>query len=289
MIEQFLLSPFTDHAYMPLALAACIALSIGGAPLGVFLVLRRMALMSDAMQHAILPGVTVAYLMAGLSLWPMTLGGMVAGVAVATAAGAVTRNTKLKEDASFTGMYLISLSLGVVLVSYKGDEHELLHMLFGDVEAITQDALVLICSAASITVAALALIYRSLVMECFDPEFMRTAGGKGAWVYHIFLVLLVLGLVSAFHAMGTLMALGLMVMPAIAARLWTTNIDSMVYVSIAFGILTSIIGLLVSFHYQLPSGAAIVLTGGVLYVLSIFIGRSGGILIRLLPTKHLKG
>src|SRR5215475_7077578 len=102
-------APFMDYGFMRRALVACVALAIGGAPLGVFLVLRRMALVGDAMSHAILPGVSLAFLCFGLSLWPMTLGGLLAGLLVALAAGAVTRFTPLKEDASFTGSYLLSL------------------------------------------------------------------------------------------------------------------------------------------------------------------------------------
>lgn len=286
---DLLLAPFADHSAMRHALVACLALSISGAPLGVFLVLRRMALMGDAMQHAILPGVAVAYIMAGFALWPMTLGGMIAGVTVAIAAGLVSRSTVLKEDASFTGMYMISLALGVVMLAAKGDPEEMMHVLFGDANTIGTDALIMIAGVASISIFAYALIYRSLAMECFDPGFMKMTGGKGALSYHIFLLLVVMNLVAAFHAMGTLMALGLMVMPAIAARLWAHDIDRMVYASIVIGICTSIIGLLVAYHHQLPSGAAIVLVGGLFYLISILIGPSGGLLLKLRPAKHLKG
>lgn len=286
---NIIIIPFTEHEHLRMALVSCLALSLSAAPLGVFLVLRRMSLMGDAMQHAILPGVTVAYLMAGMALWPMTLGGLAAGVIVAMTAGAITRMTPLKEDASFTGMYMISLALGVVLVSLKGDPHELLHLLFGDAHTIGKDAMVLICGVATFSILTLAVIYRALVMECFDSGFMKASGGKGALVYQLFLFLVVLNLVSAFHAMGTLMALGLMVMPAITARLWARNIDSTLYCSIAFSMAASLIGLLIAHHYHLPSGAAIVLVGGGLYLLSIFTGKNGGVFTRLLPVKHLKG
>lgn len=289
MIYETLLQPFADYSYMRLALVACIALSLSAAPLGVFMVLRRMALTGDAMQHAILPGVTIAYLMAGMSLWPMTLGGLIAGVVVATAAGAVTRATPLKEDASFTGMYLISISLGVVLISLKGDAHELLHMLFGDVQSMTTEALYLICGAASISTFLFAIIYRSLVVECFDPDFMKSLRGKGGFIYQLFLIMVVMNLVAAFHAVGTLMALGLMVLPAVSARLWAKNIENMIYLSVGFGIAASVAGLLIAFHYKLPSGATIVLVGGGIYLLSVFIGRNNGILTHLLPHKHLQG
>src|SRR3954468_19806874 len=106
-LYEYAFQPFIDYAFMRRALVACVALAISGAPLGVFLVLRRMTLVGDAMSHAILPGVSIAFLFFGLSLWPMTLGGLIAGLLVAAAAGAVTQYTQLKEDASFTGAYLL--------------------------------------------------------------------------------------------------------------------------------------------------------------------------------------
>ncbi|MFO0389107.1 MAG: metal ABC transporter permease [Alphaproteobacteria bacterium] len=284
-----IITPFTEHGYMARALVACLAISIGAAPLGVFMVLRRMALIGDAMQHAILPGVAVAYLMAGLSLWPMTVGGLIAGVVVAALAGFVTRNTPLKEDASFTGVYLISIALGVVLVSLKGDVHELEHILFGDVKTMSNQAVIMIVSAVSISTFVFAIIYRMLVVECFDPNFMKVVSGKGGVVYQLFLLMVVMNLVAAFHALGTLMALGLMVLPAVSARLWIRDVEGMIFTSVIFSIISSVVGLLVSFHSDTPSGATIVLVGGGIYILSVLFGRTGGVLTRLLPHKHLKG
>ena len=135
-LYSYILDPFVSYGFMRRALTACTALSVGGAPLGVFLVLRRMALVGDAMSHAILPGASLAFLFFGLSLWPMTLGGLLAGLLVALAAGIVTRFTQLKEDASFTGAYLLSLALGVLVISIKGSTIDLMHVLFGNVLAV---------------------------------------------------------------------------------------------------------------------------------------------------------
>ena len=114
-VAQWVLSPFLDYGFMRRALAGACALSLGAAPLGVFLVLRRMSLMGDAMSHAILPGVAAGFLLAGLSLGAMMLGGIVTGLAVALLAGLVARLTPLREDASFAAFYLISLGLGVLV------------------------------------------------------------------------------------------------------------------------------------------------------------------------------
>jgi len=286
IVYDYAFAPFVDYGFMRRALVACLALAMGGAPLGVFLVLRRMALVGDAMSHAILPGVSIAFLGFGISLLPMTLGGLIAGLLVALAAGIVTRLTTLKEDASFTGAYLLSLAAGVLIISVKGNSIDLMHVLFGNVLAVNRESLLMESGITTFSLLALAIIYRSLIVECFDPGFMRSVGGKGAIAHQLFLMLVVLNLVSAFQALGTLMALGVMVLPAIAARFWTKNIDIMIAISILFAFCASFIGLLLSYHYSLPSGPAIVLTAGLFYVISVLLGRHGSIATHFLPHKH---
>ena len=133
MMWEAVVQPFADFGFMRRALLGCVAISVGATPVGgVFLMLRRMSLTGDAMAHAILPGAAVGYLVAGLSLGAMTIGGLVAGMAVALLAGFVSRATALREDASLAAFYLISLALGVVIVSVRGSNVDLMHVLFGD-------------------------------------------------------------------------------------------------------------------------------------------------------------
>ena len=283
---EYALQPFIDYGFMRRALAACFALAVGGAPLGVFLVLRRMTLVGDAMSHAILPGASIAFLIFGLSLWPMTIGGLAAGLLVASAAGAITHFTQLKEDASFTGTYILSLAIGVLIISLHGNTIDLMHVLFGNVLAVDKQSLLLVTAIASISTLALAAMYRSLVLECFDPDFLRSVQGKGRLIHQLFLVLVVLNLVAAFQALGTMMAMGVMVLPAISARFWSKNIDATIAASIVIAIFSAYAGLLLSYHYAFPSGPAIVLTSGVLYLASIFFGRHGSIATRLFSRTH---
>lgn len=283
---EAILQPFVEYGFMRRALAACAALAVSGAPLGVFLVLRRMTLVGDAMSHAILPGVSLAFLAFGLSLMPMTLGGLLAGLLVAAAAGAVTRFTPLKEDASFTGAYVMSLAAGVLILSLHGTSTDLMHVLFGNVLAVDKASLLLVTSIASLSLLLLALIYRALIVECFDPEFLRGVRGGGGWIQQVFLLLVVLNLVAAFQSLGTMMAMGVMVLPAIAARFWTKNIDAAMGISVAFALAASFTGLLLSYHYALPSGPAIVMTAGAFYVASLLAGRHGSLRANLLRSKH---
>src|SRR6188472_2205935 len=166
MLHDALISPFTEFEFMRRALAAVIALSLGAAPIGVFQMLRRMSLVGDAVAHAILPGAAIGFLLSGLSLFAMTAGGLIAGFAVAILAGLVARATELKEDASLAAFYLFSLALGVTIVSIRGTNIDLLHVLFGNVLALDDQTLLAIAINATVTMFVLALIYRPLVMEC---------------------------------------------------------------------------------------------------------------------------
>ena len=191
MIYDALIAPFTEFEFMRRALAAVIALSLGGAPIGVFLMLRRMSLVGDAMAHAILPGAAIGFLLSGLNLFAMTAGGLIAGFTVAILAGVVARNTELKEDASLATFYLVSLALGVTIVSIKGTNIDLLHVLFGNILAMDDQTLLVIAFNATITLLVLAVIYRPLVIECVDPVFLRTVSRAGAPAHLAFLALVV--------------------------------------------------------------------------------------------------
>ena len=288
MIWDLLIAPFAEFGFMRRALLGCIAVSIGATPVGVFLMLRRMSLTGDAMAHAILPGAAVGYLVSGLSLGAMTIGGLVAGMIVALGSGFVSRFTALKEDASLAAFYLISLALGVLIVSTRGGNVDLMHVLFGTVLALDDTALVLLCSFASVSLFTLAIFFRPLVLECADPQFLRSVSRLSAVTHFTFLALVVMNLVAGFHALGTLLAVGIMILPAAAARFWAQGIGGLIVFAASIAILSSIIGLLLSFHYSLPSGPAIILVAGGGYILSLIFGPVGGIVAQNLPRQHFE-
>lgn len=163
-VGALLVQPFVEYGFMRRALVATLALGLGSAPIGTLLVLRRMSLMGDAMGHALLPGAALGFLFAGFSLAAMSAGGFFAALAVALAAGFVTRVTSQREDASFAAFYLIALALGVLLVSTHGSSVDLMHMLFGTILAVDDAALLLMAGVASLTLVVLAVIYRPLLV-----------------------------------------------------------------------------------------------------------------------------
>lgn len=284
--------PFAEFAFMRRALVATLALAVSAAPLGVFLTLRRMSLLGDALSHAVLPGVAVGFMVAGLSLPAMALGGVAAGLLVAGVAGVVSRATALKEDASLAAMYLLALALGVTLISRQGSQLDLLHILFGSALGVDAQGLLLVASVASVSLVALAALYRGLVLESFDPVFLAaSAAGSGSrpWVWQqSFLLLVVVNLVAGFQTLGTLMAVGLMMLPAVSARLWHDNLSAQLVNAAVQAALAGVAGLLLSYHLDTPSGPTIIGCAGVLYVTSLLISP-GGWLPQILKRPHRVG
>ncbi len=288
MIHDLLLAPFSDFQFMQRALAGCLALCLSAPAIGVFLMLRRMSLTGDAMSHAILPGAAIGYLVAGLSVEAMTLGGLVAGGLVVLLSGAVARSTKSGEDSSLAAFYLISVALGVLLISLRGSSVDLLHVLFGSALALNDSALWLLGCISSLTLVALAVLLRPLVLECLDPDYLATVSRAGSWVHMAFLLLAVLNLIAGFHALGTLMSVGIMILPGAALRYWTRRLGPMLVGSCLAAFVSALSGLLFSYHLGWPTSPTIILTLGVIYLLSLLAGPQGGLMWRYIRLRHLE-
>jgi len=286
-LYDFFISPFADFDFMRRGLVGTLALALGATPVGVFLLLRRMSLMGDAVSHAILPGAALGYLAFGLSLSAMTVGGILAGLAVVFAAGLVARSSILKEDASLAAFYLLSLAVGVTIVSQSGRNLDLLHVLFGSVLALDDASLLLIAAIASISLFGIALLFRPLTLECLDPAFLRAVSRMSPLAHYGFLLLAVLNLVSGFHALGTLMAVGIMILPAAAARLWARKLSTMLALAAGLALTAGAAGLLLSFHTDVPAGPAIILVCGLAYLVSLLAAPGGLIAPRWSIHRHL--
>lgn len=282
-----LLHPFLEYGFMQRALAASVILSVSGAVIGTFLVLRRMSLIGDSMAHAVLPGAAIGFLFFGLSLPAMSIGGLITGLILAILAAFSTRMGVLREDASFAALFPISLALGVVLVLQSGTSMDLMHVLFGALLAVNDSGLIAIAVVATVTLLTFAVFYRFMVLEALDPDFLRAQGHHPMLVQAAFLILTILNLVIGFQVFGTLMVLGLLMVPAVTAQLWARQIPTQILCAIAIGIVASIKGLLISYYYDLPSGPAIIMVAGGFYVFSLCFGRFGSIRAQLQSRSHL--
>lgn len=271
-LHALVLAPFETLAFMRSALVACLALALANGAVGTLLVLRRMSLDGDVLGHAVMPGAAIGFLYAGPSPTWLSLGGLASGLAVAALAGVAT-DGGARKDVGLVAFYLVALSLGVVLVIWRGSNVDLVRVLFGTVLAIDRGAVLQIAAASTVIVLTIAALYRPLAVGAFDPSFLRVVSRRAPYDT-VFVVLVVLALVTSFQAFGTLLAIGPMLLPAAAARCWGLRVATSMALATGFGLIASVSGLLASYHANLPSGPAIVLAGGILYLASAIITRT---------------
>ena len=266
-LHALIVQPFESLAFMRTALVACVALALTNGAVGTLLVLRRMSLDGDVLGHAVMPGAAIGFLYAGPSPTWMSLGGLASGLGVAALAGLVTRE-RARREAGLAVFYLAAVSLGVVLVAWRGSNVDVVRVLFGTVLAIDRPALLQIAAVGSVILPAIAILYRPLAVGAVDPAFLRAVGTRMPYG-GMFLVLVVLALVANFQAFGTLLAVGPLLLPAAAARCWGLGAAASMALAIGIGLAASVAGLLASYHGNLPSGPAIVLAAGLLFAASL--------------------
>jgi zinc/manganese transport system permease protein len=269
--------------------AGALCFAFGGAPLGVLLVARRMSLVGDAMSHGLMPGVAIAYLLAGPNPLALTAGALLAAVVVAGASTLFSRGGRLPEDASFAVFYLPALALGVLLLGREANAEAVQELLFGAAEALDGQSLILAAVAATATLISLALFIRGFLAEGADPVFMRAIKARG-WALHILLMMLVaLNLVAGFRAFGALMTVGLMMIPAAAARFWAQSYLGQAGVAILISALSSALGLIIADRLSVQPGAVMTLSAAVLFGLSAIFGTKRSLIQSLPGRPHLEG
>jgi zinc/manganese transport system permease protein len=271
-----LISEMFGYAFMRRAFVVTTILSASVAPVGAFLVLRRLSLAGEAMAHAITPGVVIGFVTAGLSVMSLLFGGLIAGVGVAVLTAYLARNTILRSDASLASLYLIALAIGIFILSAAGSAVPLKSFLFGSILGVDDASIILVGGVATVTLVTFALILRPLIMSTCDPVFFESQVKRPWIVDQGFMFLLVLNLLAAFKTLGTLMAVGLMILPATAARYWSGTITAQLGLGFLFSLLSCWLGLTLSYVLpETPSGPAIVLVAGVIFILSALFGPLG--------------
>jgi len=271
-----LISEMFSYAFMRRAFVVTTILSASVAPVGAFLVLRRLSLAGEAMAHAITPGVVIGFVTAGLSVMSLLFGGLIAGLGVAVLTAYLARNTILRSDASLASLYLIALAIGIFILSTAGSAVPLKSFLFGSILGVDDASMILVGSVATVTLVTFALILRPLIMSTCDPVFFESQVKRPWIVDQGFMFLLVLNLLAAFKTLGTLMAVGLMILPATAARYWSGTITTQLGLGFNFSLLSCWLGVTLSYVLpETPSGPAIVLVAGAIFVLSALFGPLG--------------
>lgn len=270
------LSEMWSYAFIRRAFVVTTVLSASMTPVGAFLVLRRLSLAGEAMAHAITPGIVIGFVTAGLSVTSLLFGGLIAGVGVAMLTALLAHRTILRNDASLASLYLIALAMGIFLLSISGSAVPLKSFLFGSVLGIGDASMMLAGGVATATLLCFALLLRPLIVSTCDPVFYASQSRHPWLIDQIFMLLLVLNLLAAFKTLGTLMAVGLMILPATSARYWASTITGQLVFGFVFALSSSWIGLTLSYVFpETPSGPAIVLVAGVFFAGSAVVGPLG--------------
>jgi zinc/manganese transport system permease protein len=274
-LHDLLVAPFA-YEFMRRGLYSAMLLGVSGGLLGCVLVLRRLALMGDALSHSLLPGVAAAWLLFGTSTVALFCGGLIAGLLTALGSALLSRLTRIKEDAAFGSLFILFFAGGVALISRLPTRINLADFLFGNILGVGAADLRLALLVSSLTAAVFVVFYRSILLETFDPVYHRATGGHGGVVHLGFLTLTVLNLVAAMQTMGIVLALGLFLLPAVSAYMWCDRFVSMLLLSVGTALVGSVVGILVSFHAGLASGASIVLCLGAIFIFSALLSPRYG-------------
>lgn len=283
---DWLTEPF-HHEFMRRVIVGGALVGFTNGFLGAFVVLRRLALMADSLSHSLLPGLALGVMIAG-GLVPSALfiGGLVAALIVALGAQLLARSSRLKEDTALGALYTVAFSLGIVMLAFVKVRVDLLHYLFGNILGLSDSDLWLIYGISLVVVPLLAALQRPLLLTLFDPTVAMSQGIRVNGLNFVLMVALVLTMIASLQAIGVIMLLGLLIIPAATVYLLCDSYPAMLWGGGAIGMFGSCAGLLLSYRLNLPSGACIVLVLGVILLFAYLFSPRYGLLRRLRPARH---
>jgi manganese transport system permease protein len=265
-----------QYGFMVKAIWVSALVGIVCSALSCFMILKGWALMGDAVSHAVLPGVVLAYVMN----IPLAIGAFVFGVGSAIAIGFIKSNTRVKEDTViglvFTGLF----ALGIVLVSKVKSTVDLGHILFGNVLGIADGDILQTVIISAITLVTLAILRKDLILFCFDPTHARSIGLNTNFLYYVLLTLLSLTAVAGLQTVGIILVVAMLITPGATAYLLSDRFDHMILIAITCGMFSSVIGTYISYHIDGSTGGCIVVLQTLLFLMAMIFAPKHGILVR---------
>lgn len=283
---SWLLEPF-HYEFMHRALLACAIIGFTNGFLGAFVVLRRLALMADALSHSLLPGLAIAAIVVGLNPGGLLLGGLLAATFVALGGHLIARSSRVKDETAIASLYIISLAIGIGIIKYAHVKVSLDHFLFGNILGIGDTDLWLSYGTGALVLLTITLLHRPLLLALFEPSVAQTQGVKVGRLLSLLVVLIVLTMVTSLQAIGVLLSLGLMVLPAATIYLLSDSYSAMSWGGGFLGATGAVAGLLLSFWADIPSGPAIVLVLGAAFLGAYLFSPKYGIITSRLRKRHL--
>ena len=274
-IELFI-DGLTKYNFLQTALITSILVGIMSGIIGSFIILRGMSLMGDAISHAVLPGVAVAYML-GINL---LLGASAFGILAALLIGVVTMKSKLKNDTAIGIVFSAFFALGFILISLAESATNLHHILFGNVLAVSDSDLITTAIVLSVVLLFVVVFYKELLITSFDNTFAKAYGLKTQIMHYALMLILTLVTVTALQTVGIILIVAMLITPAATAYLLTNRMSHMMIVAAIFSVISSIVGLYLSFTFNWASGPAIVLTAAIFFSLAFIFSPKQGIVFK---------
>ena len=269
---DYLLEPL-QYDFIVRALLAAVIVGVVCSVLGVYIVLRGMAFLGDAMAHTVLPGVVAAYLLG----WPLAVGALIMGVLTALGIGALTSRTALKEDTAI-GVILAGLfALGVAMLSLRENYSiDLAHFLFGNLLGVTAQDLALTAGLGLVVLLLIYLFYKEFLVLSFDPLLAATLRLPTRFLNYLLLILIAVTIVVALQVVGVALMLAVLVTPAATASFLTRRLPSMMAVAATIGAFSGVVGVYVSYYLNIASGPAVVLVATLIFLIVLTLTSARG-------------
>lgn len=283
---SFLLEPFRFE-FMQRALIACAIIGFTNGFIGSFVVLRRLALVADALSHSLLPGLALAAIVLGLNPGGLLLGGLLAAIFVALGGHLISRSSRVKEESAIAALYILAFAAGIGLIKYAGVKVSLDHFLFGNILGVGNADLWTSFVVSVIVLVCLVTLHRPLLLTLFEASVAKTQGVPVGLLLSMLIIFIVLTMVSSLQAVGVLLSLGLMVLPAATVYLLSDSYASIAWGGGLLGLIGAVIGLMISYWANIPSGPAIVLVLGVCFLAAYLFSPRYGIITSRWRRRHL--
>ncbi len=278
------LEALVEYDYLKKALVTAVVVGILCGVIGSFTILRGLALMGDAISHAVLPGIAASFLL-GISFFP---GALVAGLLTALGIGYVNQNSRLKNDAVIGIVFTAMFALGVVMVSLSPTSTDLTKILFGNVLAVRTSDMWITVSVGALVLLVVAALYKELQVSSFDPTMAAAYGLSTKGLHYLLMTMLTLVTVASLQTVGIILVVAMLIVPASTAYLLTESLPRMILLAAVLGVLSSAGGLYFSFSYNLPSGAAIVLVGAAGFLVAFLFAPTHGVIRRQLSARRAR-
>ncbi len=250
------------YSYLQQAMLAAVIVGITCGIIGCFIILRSLALMGEAISHAVLPGVVVSYLV-GVSFF---FGAVLTGILTALGIGYISQNSKIDDDTAIGILFTAAFALGIVMVTaVGGTEVNLWNILFGNVLAVSRNNLILTTAASAISLTAIWVFYRELVISTFDPVMAKSIGIATDKIHYLLMILLSVVIVASLQTVGVILVVAMLITPAATAFVLTERLPYMLVLSAAVGVVSAVSGVYFSFIYDVATGGSIVLAASALF------------------------